>query len=394
MQGYWSNLCGACSPNYFRFAGSSCKECPRTSLNVVLSMLLAVAYLCFLAKIVAGSLSRAKKSETSLHLKLLLNYLQVTMLLGEFSLHWPDQLLQVFHSSSIAGSSSQSLFALDCFVEDLYFRHVVVSVMPLLQIALSCAFWGAVALCRRHWRYVRDHNLSTVMSLMLLLHSTLSSSVLSVFSCRTLDNGTWLQESLNLRCWEDQHLFFALALGLPSLVIWVLGFPLAFVALLIGAPRDSPVTKLRYGFLYNGYKPKLFFWEAVVILRKVTVKAVSVVLSHSDPLQRVMAANTVIVSMLVLQLNYQPYESDRVNRIETLSMAANFFTLTLGAFFSSHNSVVVQDLLFWSIVLANAGFLLYWSRSLILASDLCRRLRRKRIRPQTTDMDLSVSPLG
>jgi len=391
-QGYWSNLCGACVPGYFRFAEASCKNCPRTSVNVVLSLLLGVAYLCFLAKIVAGSISKAKKSETSLHLKLLLNYLQVTMLLGEFSLQWPDLLLQIFRSSALAGNSSQSLFALDCFLQDVYARHVVVSVIPLVQIGGSCLLWGGVALARRNWSYVRDHNLSTIMTLLLLLHSTLASSVFSLFACRSLDNGTWMQEDLSLQCWQGRHLFFALALGLPSLVVWVLGFPLAFGALLLGASREAHVTKLRYGFLYDGYKDHLYFWEAVVISRKVAVKAVSVVLSYSEPIQRAMAANVVIVSMLAMQLNYHPYKSERVNRIETLSMAANFLTLTLGTFFSKDNSQAITFVLFCSILGANFAFLLYWARSLVLASELCKRFRRKRTCHPTTDLSLSVSP--
>jgi len=391
-EGYWSNLCGACTADYFRFAGTSCRLCPNTSVNVVLSLLLCVVYFCFLAKIVAGSISRAEKSETSLHLKLLLNYLQVTMLLGEFSLQWPDLLLQVFYTSSVAGSSSQSLLALDCFISDVYIKHAVVSTTPLVQIALSCLLWSVVALVRGHWRYVHDHNLSTIISLLLLMHSSLTSSVLSLFACRSLDTGNWLQEDLSLHCWQGRHLFFVLALGLPSLVIWVLGFPLAFVSLLVGAARETPVSKMRYGFLYSGYKVHFFFWEALVILRKVAVKAVSVVLSHSEPMQRVMAANTVIVSMLALQLNYQPYESARINRIETLSMVANFLTLTLGAFFNGQNSAVVRNLLFASILGANCAFLIYWVRSLVLTSTLCRRFRRKRVQAQTTDLDQSISP--
>lgn len=391
-EGYRSNLCSACSIDYFRFAGTSCRKCPNTSVNVVLSLLLCLAYLCFLAKIVSGSISRAKKSETSLHLKLLLNYMQVTMLLGEFSLQWPDLLLQVFYTSSLAGNSSQSLLALDCFVPDVYAKHLVVGVVPLVQIAMSFLFWGAVALLRGHRRYVCDHNLSTIMSLLLLMHSALASSVLSLFACRRLDNGIWLLEDISLRCWEDRHLFTVLVLGLPSLLIWVLGFPLVFVVLLRGAPRETPVTKLRYGFFYSGYKDHFFFWEALVIFRKVTVKAVSVVLSHSEPIQRVMAANTVIVLMLALQLNFQPYESLRINRIETLSMAANFLTLTLGAFFNSQNSQAVQNLLFTSIVSANCAFLIYWGRSLILTSAWCTRRRHKRVQAQTTDLDQSISP--
>lgn len=391
-QGYWSNICGACKSDYFHFAEGSCKQCPRTSVNVVLSLLLGVVYFCFLAKIVAGSISRAKKSETSLHLKLLLSYFQVTMLLSEFSLEWPDLLLQVFHSSAIAGNSSQGLFSLDCFLPDVYSRHVVTSILPLMQIILSCILWGGVSLIRRSWRYMRDHNLSTIMSLLLLLHSTLAGSVFSLFACRALDNGTWLQEDLSLHCWQGSHLFFVLVLGLPSLVIWIIGFPMAFVALLLSASRETHITKLRYGFLYDGYKDHFFFWEALVIFRKVAVKAVSVILSHSEPIQRAMAANVIIVSMLALQLNYQPYTSERVNRIETLSMAANFLTLTLGTFFSKHNSQAVHTLLFCSVLGANCAFLIYWARSLVLASALCRRIHRRRVCHPTTDLSQSVSP--
>ena len=41
---------------------------------------------------------------------------------------------------------------------------------------------------------------------------------------------------------------------------------------------NSPEFKARFGFLFKGFKPKLYFWELVVLLRKIAIMFVLVYL--------------------------------------------------------------------------------------------------------------------
>ena len=74
-------------------------------------------------------------------------------------------------------------------------------------------------------------------------------------------------------CYEGKHKFWSLGLALPSLIVWGLGIPLFALILLLQNKKklDSHNVREKYGFLFRGYKLKYFFWEVVVIYRKITL---------------------------------------------------------------------------------------------------------------------------
>ena len=100
---------------------------------------------------------------------------------------------------------------------------------------------------------------------MQLLYPTLTRCTFLLFSCRTLvgEQGLFWREDLSMRCYEGAHLYWAVGLGLPSLLIYVLGFPIAkFVAVYKRRHRlEDDHTKAKYGFLINGFNPSTYYWE-------------------------------------------------------------------------------------------------------------------------------------
>ena len=73
-----------------------------------------------------------------------------------------------------------------------------------------------------------------------------------------------------------------MGVALPSLVVWGLGIPL-FAYLLLKNVENTLTkveTKEKFGFLYNGYKKEYYYWEVIIMYRKIIMVVISVVISN------------------------------------------------------------------------------------------------------------------
>lgn len=63
----------------------------------------------------------------------------------------------------------------------------------------------------------------------------------------------------------------AKGIALPFIALWGLGIPAAVFALMRKDKNtlDTPQTKAKFGFLYNGYKRHNYFWEIIIMYRKI-----------------------------------------------------------------------------------------------------------------------------
>ena len=141
---------------------------------------------------------------------------------------------------------------------------------------------------------------------MQLLYPTLTRYTFLLFSCRTLvgEQGLFLREDLSMRCYEGAHLYWAVGLGLPSLLIYVFGFPIAkFVAVYKRRHRlEDDHTKAKYGFLINGFNPSTYYWEVVVDARKLLMSAIAVFLESQRNYTKTIVVVLLCVASYCLQV--------------------------------------------------------------------------------------------
>lgn len=74
---------------------------------------------------------------------------------------------------------------------------------------------------------------------------------------------------------------WTLSIGLPSILIWVIGMPFLGFCFL-KSRRDKlldPVFFGRFRMIYQGLKPSVFYWEFVNIIRKTFLVSVNVFLN-------------------------------------------------------------------------------------------------------------------
>ena len=107
--------------------------------------------------------------------------------------------------------------------------------------------------------------------------STLNSNVLS---CVNIDGESRLKNDLGVVCYQGEHKFWSLSIAVPSIIAWALGIPF-FAFLLMFKERktlDSISTREKFGFLFRGYKHRLFFWEVIIMYRKIALIFIQVFL--------------------------------------------------------------------------------------------------------------------
>ena len=138
---------------------------------------------------------------------------------------------------------------------------------------------------------------------------------------------------------------------------------------------DTDAVKIKYGFLYNGYKRANYTWEIVIMYRKTLCLSLSVFLSGIGII--VQALVLLIFLFLFLQLNsaMRPFAERTLNEIEDISLAVQIITIYCGLFFISNvdsNSTTYnpntdfvmtpqsQMIFFFTIIVVNLIFIFMW----------------------------------
>jgi hypothetical protein len=169
------------------------------------------------------------------------------------------------------------------------------------------------------------------------MHPTLTEQTFTLFSCKQLgvgDDDFYLTQDMQIRCYTPEHIAWMITLGIPMLVVYVVGIPFFVFYLLHKHQRKlhdpkEPGIKRRLFFLYTGYEREWWFWEVLVAVRKLMLVAVTVFWQNSIKLQAHAGLMLIVVS-LTLHIYAKPFLDDRADLLEFLSLAVSFITFFFG----------------------------------------------------------------
>ena len=126
-------------------------------------------------------------------------------------------------------------------------------------------------------------------------------------------------------------------IAVPALVIWGFGIP-AFVWIVLARNKqdlDLVETREKYGFLYNGYKKKYYYWESINMYRKIAVIFVSVFLKLAGVITQALVIFLVLILFLILNIKLMPFTFQALNDMEMISIITTMLTIYCGLFFIS-----------------------------------------------------------
>jgi hypothetical protein len=382
LRGYRGNLCQACANGYSRTGTNECGECPSRGANIarLFGLLFVVTVVCTV--LVRSSLKTAyiPKAQHSIYLKIFANYLQLVTLVNQLSLEWPSFVMAFFEAQSFAGSVDQHLLSFDCYFagedpqgdsykEVYYDRLVFFTVLPLIISSVVLAFWLTVYYFNRRKSIIYKELVATAVVLFFLVHPSLVKEYFAFFSCRLLDGSDlWLTSNLDIKCWEGKHLSYAFSVALPAILVWGLGVPSFILAVLFKRRRSLGTLsmKCRFGFFYNGFKKTHFYWEFLILYRKILIICLAVFVGNQSIPIQTLSIMLIILIFLALQFWQQPYTSTALNTMELKAIFVSGITIYCGLYYlAGSTSEGLKVGLFFMIVSANCFFFYYFLQQLL-----------------------------
>eukprot|EP00803_Ostreobium_quekettii_P002180 evm.model.scf_1521.1 EVM.evm.TU.scf_1521.1 scf_1521:4755-16016(-) len=372
--GYEGVLCASCSGGHgFREDGkcSKCMDSKAAEWTIMLAKIAVV--LCGVYILTKCHLSTAGHCGSIW--KVIFSYLQVTGLAWLLKLEWPTSVEVLFRLQDLATNiDSGPLPTLGCILSGLggsqqIARPAVLIAFPLVLMLLATLSWCALSrrpLGIHSLEYqqrceapievpTEERSISrpvaiTISAILFLMYPAWSRAVLSIMDCVSVDSndsgvpyvdhahavGSYWAMGTRSKCFRGEHLVLASIL-VPIGLLFV-SFPL-WLSALLRRHKAAEDFRRKYGFWYAAYKHDSFYWESVVLTRKLLMV---VVLVFGDSLA-VQKQNIVVLGALIVAFGAhvwrQPFEGEDVNMLESLSLTASFMTFFLGSFIEGTISV-------------------------------------------------------
>lgn len=164
----------------------------------------------------------------------------------------------------------------------------------------------------------------TIVLLLYLIYPSVSTSVLALWKCEDVKEvGPIFVVDPETLCTDASHLAWVNALGVPSLLVYVLGLPALALRLLYRFRNklDETNTRIRFGMLYDGYKRENYMHEIWVVVRKLAIIVIGIFTKRLQ-VQLALGAVTILLTHTVLA---QPFQTQSLSRLEICCSLVLFF---------------------------------------------------------------------
>ncbi|CAD8196278.1 unnamed protein product [Paramecium pentaurelia] len=307
-------------------------------------------------------------------IKVLTNYLQIVGAISTFQLQLPSVLQSSIRSVSNPVESMS--FSLDCFlitisnIDIIYFRMIWALIMPILYIISFLSLytiWILISLTRANKSAIT----TSAIYLFTYLQPTLLGGFISLLSFRKISDIYWIQGNVAYRYDTQSHFNWMITFILPSTLCLALVIPI-YMFLSLYSKRDKLTdgeTRKIWGYLYNEYSQKAYFWEIVKILEK---GFMIVFLTFYEDLIIIKAAMIFIITFIysLLTKKFKPYKLSYLNFIDEISTLVCETSIVLGMTIYSASSSDNQEIIwpFYIILISiNITFIIIILWEIILA---------------------------
>lgn len=349
-EGHEGPLCAVCKKGHAKTGDGLCAVCPpeQAGLNVAVTVLAPIALTALVVVMILtanGSEDSTDDNRFSGIMKITSTMLQIYTVCAAFDVKWPKLLVEIFDRSDSL-NPTLGFYSAQCSFKWTYFDRAYAYVaMPLVYLTVASLIVMCVARL-----YAREGNrwaftshwitTSTVVGLF-LMYTAVLKSLMRGFSCDQVGGEYYLSTDYSVHCYEGEHATF-MWIGAAALILYGVGIP-AFAILLIWRYRFKLHKAKALQFLHRGYRRERYFWEVVVVVRKIAVIAMSIFLFRGEGVTRYQSpvAAWFFLGCLLLHLTAEPFDSlTEYGRImallESSAITSCIFTLNAGIIFGTH----------------------------------------------------------
>eukprot|EP00854_Cymbomonas_tetramitiformis_P005020 gene5020-6119_t len=386
--GFEGNLCASCTDGYFGL-GEFCVKCFGEVTDWVMTILawIGMIYLWLLIKKVSSS------HYTSL--RLFMHYMQYVTITQSFGAPWPKALLKITQAFALS-NFKVDFYSPSCIIpwSPLASVWITFSLAPLAAFIYGCRYlvakWvvgvsgldgekcmigapsaeeglqtgigqmlrSGIASTYPYMVTLKDlHTLKnsykrSVLSLLNVMYAANCMATFNAFRCtRFPDDSYFLKAVPSVECGSLSHVSY-IVVACFSLAIYVVGTPVLFLYNLRRIRREDSMHHREslqvWGGLYVQYETGLWFWELVILSRRLVLCLILVFWAENPHMQLLMAAIAMIL-YICLQFFHRPFLEDELDVIDCASLLSVLFYILAGLVFladidSQHELAVVVAL--------------------------------------------------
>eukprot|EP00949_MAST-11_sp_MAST-11-sp1_P000410 g410.t1 len=313
-------LCHRCASGYARSGTDGCSICNASSTVFIIFAITLSSLVCiYFIRTTLNSSEKTREMEMG---KIALSGLQALTVLGRYPLHWPGDVTSVFNSVGSLFSAAGDVISFSCAMDDAdgsrYFRGAAVVLGgPLIMTAIIGLFWGIKAgtAKKEELKYMRSNFAVSIMVVLFLILPTLNQTTFQLLTCYNIGREWRVAGDLNEACGGPTHVSYLMGIAFPSLLAYTFGVPIVALILLrrmkrrekLFASRKESYSANVYKFLYGGYNVGTYYWEAIIMLRKILLNVVLVVLTSASALAQGLIVLFVLQLFAVLHMIKMPY---------------------------------------------------------------------------------------
>eukprot|EP00002_Diphylleia_rotans_P022076 TRINITY_DN4316_c0_g1_i2.p1 TRINITY_DN4316_c0_g1~~TRINITY_DN4316_c0_g1_i2.p1 ORF type:complete len:316 (+),score=32.68 TRINITY_DN4316_c0_g1_i2:62-1009(+) len=207
----------------------------------------------------------------------------------------------------------------------------------------------------------RNKIIHVTINVLILFSYNIARDVFGVFGCTVNDEGEnkWY---LNIAPWIECGPISAemgqlMKIAIPTFLTYVIGLPLGLLLALRRRHIDEESSKQRIGFLHQAYKDDCWFWELVIMIRRLLFSFTISIIPYTRPGALFFVLMVLIQGSIWFQHQWQPYNSDFDNKLETVSLYLIFMSFILALLANMFGSEIWMMVL---IVVMNLSILLFY----------------------------------
>ncbi|KAJ6241093.1 insulin-like growth factor binding protein [Anaeramoeba flamelloides] len=404
-KGYTGDQCSSCLFGYYKFE-DRCLSCPNNNNLRLIFVFLGVLFFIIFLLIIAKKMKNYFGS-----LSILISFLQIIAIFPKFSVAFPYRLLKYFSNLSFFNFNLDYL-ALDCSIEIRYpWRWFVVQLLPVFNLLLLIIIYYLIVfhskMVRLYGKYVinvfptlcvkpnrnnqnifvfpfsiirfyfakffiqswskkelkkfKNNCINVFLASLFLLYLILCLIIFQLFNCKyTKESKEYLLVAdPTYHCydtWWYRMLIFAILFG----ILYILGIPLFFVWIFWHSAKRTTekIFMQRFGLLCSRYKEEWFFWELIIMARKILLVICQCFL-YKYPIVQLICAILVVCASIVIQYIYNPYNTKTRNTYEFNLLLVILFILFSGLVLNNQNDTAHNPIIDFIIFLLFSSIFLF-----------------------------------
>ena len=238
--------------------------------------------------------------------------------------------------------------------------------IPVVFFVGSSIFWFSQSKKRKDWWHMLILNYIIIS---FFLQATVIKELTIIFQCKTIDDSTYVLSSLNTSCEDNYYMRWRNMFYLPVLSFWIIIFPFLCLSKLFAARNnlENPQIKLYFGFFYFGYKPEFFYWEFMIMYRRIAMMGITLF-----PEEFIFLKGCLSLFLNFLAVYFQriksPFKDVGLNYLELKANFASSSTIFIGLFYLSDMGENWGAIFFALIVIANLYFVVNWAKFVFYVS--------------------------